>query len=190
MDEIKEAILTLNRGGIVIFPTDTAFGIGCRIDKPAAVKRLFEIRKRPVSQPVPVLVDSFGMAQDYWQSPIPDIVRQLTKQYWPGGLTIIYKCNDTNVSALVCGGGTNIGLRMPDHDIPLTLIRETGVPILGPSANFHGANTPFSFKDIDRELIGLVDFVMPGATKIKISSTVVDCTVAPYKIVRQGAVKL
>jgi len=188
MDKIQEVITILNQGGIVIFPTDTAFGIGCRVDKEDSVKRLFDIRKRPASQAVPVLVNSFSMAEKYWQTPLPDIVRHLAEKYWPGGLTIIYKCIEEEISPLVRGNGKTIGFRMPDHEIPLNFIEKIQVPLLGPSANFHGEKTPFYFKDLDSALIRQVDFILDGECKAKLASTVIDCTQTPFKILRQGTV--
>lgn len=190
MDHLKKAVEVLNDGGIVIFPTDTAFGVGTRLDRTDSIARLFKIRKRPVSQATPVLINSISMAQKYWLSPLPDIVRHLINKYWPGGLTIIYKCQIKSVPPLVRAASLNIGLRMPNHKITLSLIKGVRVPVLGPSANFHGESTPYRFKDLDPEFIKLVDYVIPGECQIKVASTVIDCTVNPYNIIRQGAVKL
>src|SRR3989344_5775452 len=88
-ENIKKAVEVLKRGGIVIFPTDTAFGIGCVIDNAEAVEKLFKIRKRPLTQATPVLVDTVKMAQDFLQ-PIPgEVVDKLIEPYWPGALTIV-----------------------------------------------------------------------------------------------------
>lgn len=189
-DNIKEATKVLKEGGIIIFPTDTAFGIGCRIDRPDSIKRLFRIRKRPPHKATPVLVDSLDMAQKYWYSPLPDIVRHLTAKYWPGGLTIVYKCIVDKVPSLVRGGRSSLGLRMPDHEITLKLIKDVGVPILGPSANFHSETTPYEFKDISKELIHLVDYVLEGVCKVKQVSTVIDCTKKPMKVLRLGTIEV
>lgn len=179
----------LNNGGIIIFPTDTAFAIGCRIDKPDAVDRLFRLRKRPVTQATPVLVDSIDMALAYFTS-ASDVVRRLMKKYWPGGLTIIAPCKKNLIYSPIRGNGTTIGLRMPNHETALGIIKRAGVPILGTSANFHGGSTPYRFEDLDHKLMKLVDFVVPGECTLKQASTVVDCSVDPYKIIRQGAVNL
>lgn len=187
--DLKKAIYTLNNGGIVIYPTDTAYGIGCRIDKPEAVDRLFRIRKRPLTQATPVLVSSTDMALPYFIQPT-DIVRHLMKTYWPGALTIVYYCRQDLIYSPIRGGGKSVGLRMPDHQVALELIHGVGVPILGPSANFHSGETPYSRENLDPALVKLVDFVIPGECKIGNVSTVVDCTVNPYWIIRQGATKL
>ena len=189
MSDINHAIHILKEGGIVIFPTDTAFGIGCRIDNHKSVDRLFQLRKRPSTMAMPVLVASSAMALPYYAHP-GDIVRHLQKTYWPGALTIIDTCNTDRIYSPIRGGGNTIGLRMPDHEIALAVIKGVGVPILGSSANFHGEPTPFRFEDLDPKLVSLVDFVLPGKCKHQVASTVVDCSVSPYNIIRKGAVKL
>ena len=200
--QLQKAIEAARAGGIIIFPTDTAFGIGCRIDNRAAVDRLFKIRRRSVTQAMPVLVSSIDMSLTYLDSP-SDVVRRLMKEYWPGGLTIIAKCKQNIIYSPIRGGGNTVGLRMPNHPAILKIIEEVGVPILGPSANFHGDPTPYSMADLNPELVKLVDCVVParlpapersdggqGECSVRQASTVVDCSVTPYKIIRQGAVKL
>lgn len=186
---IQQAIKILNEGGIIIYPTDTAFGIGCRVDDHAAVDRLFRIRKRPVSQATPVLVSDADMALACFDSP-SYIVRRLMKTHWPGALTIVAPCKKNMIYSPIRGGGQNIGLRMPDHEKALAIIRGVGVPILGPSANFHGDPTPYRMEELNLELTKLVDAVMPGVCSLKQASTVVDCSVNPYKVIRRGAVTL
>jgi len=190
MDKIKEAVKVLNQGGIVIYPTDTAFGIGCRIDNQSSIKKLFEIKRRPKSQAVPVLVSSIGMAKKFLLSPLPDNVRHLMERYWPGALTIVYPCKKNSVPSLVRGSRENLGVRMPNHKTALSLIEDAGVPILGPSANFHGGKTPYKYDQLDKELVRLVDYVIAGKCKMGNVSTVVDCSTAPWKIIRDGAVKI
>lgn len=187
MTNLKQAIKILKQGGIVIFPTDTAFGIGCRIDRDDSVKRLFKIRKRPFSQATPVLVSSIEMAQKYL-SPIRDNVRHLMGKYWPGALTIVYSCRIEKVPSPVRGGDNNLGVRMPNHELTLNLIKAVNTPILGPSANFHGKPTPYRFEDLDPKLVILVDFVVKGECQLGNVSTVLDCSIAPWRVIRRGAV--
>lgn len=190
MINLKQAIKILKEGGIVIYPTDTVYGIGCRMDDTKAVKRLFMIRKRPTVQATPVLVDSIAQAEKYLSPPLPNNVRHLMKRYWPGALTIVYPCITKRIPDLVRGGGKTLGVRMPNHKIALALIKGIGVPLLGPSANFHGVPTPFSFSDLDEKLIKLVDYVIEGQCNFKKASTVIDCSTSPWRIIRQGAVKI
>ncbi len=189
-EDIQQAVKILNQGGIVIFPTDTVFGIGCRIDNEKAIERLFKIRKRPVSQAAPVLVSSLAMAKEYLK-PIPkDVIEKLIKPYWPGQLTIVLPCLVEKIPELVRGGSGNLGVRMPNHKIILDIIKSVGVPILGPSANFHGKKTPYAYQDLDKELIKQVNFVVKGKCPIKQTSTVIDCSISPWKILRKGAIEL
>lgn len=188
MNEINKAKEVLNKGGIIIFPTDTAFGIGCRIDREKSIEELFEIRKRPKEKAVPILVSSVEMAKDYVVD-IPMDVQSLMDKYWPGALTVVLPCKIEKVPELVRGGGSTIGIRMPNHKAILNLIEDLGVPILGPSANFSGDNTPYISQDLNPDLIRQVDFVLDGETSEGIS-TVIDCSMKPWKILRQGVVKL
>lgn len=188
--DINKAVEVLQQGGIIIFPTDTAFGIGCRIDDEKAVDRLFKIRKRSTEKATPVLVDTVKMAQDYLE-PIPqNVIDQLIEPYWPGALTIVLQSRIGKVPSLVRGGGSTLGVRIPNHPIARSIIRNLGIPILGPSANFAGEHTQYSFKDLNPELIKLVDYVVPGECTIKEASTVIDCSITPWKILRQGAIKI
>lgn len=190
MNKIDEAVKVMRDGGIVIFPTDTAFGIGCRMDDEKAIKRLFEIRKRPVSQATPVLFDSVNTVKKYVD--LFDVkVEGLMDRFWPGALTIILRCDASMVPELVRGGGENLGVRVPDHIIPRKIVEGVGVPILGPSANFHGEKTPYKFEELDKQLIKLVDFIVEGKTKGEnLASTVIDCTEEPWRVIRQGNVKI
>lgn len=189
-DQIAKAISILKNGGIVIFPTDTAFGIGCRIDNEQAVKRLFTLRRRPESQAVPVLVNGLDMAKDYFQSVPTEVEDKLIKPHWPGALTIILPAQTEKIPSLVLGGGKTIGMRQPNHETMQSIISGVGVPILGPSANFNTHPTPYSFEELDPTLISLVDFVVEGNCSVKQASTVIDCSVKPWKILRQGGVTL
>jgi L-threonylcarbamoyladenylate synthase len=190
MDAVAKAVHILKNGGIVIFPTDTAFGVGCRIDDEKAVKRLFTLRKRPETKAVPLLVSSLHMAQEYVKEIPQEVIEKLITPYWPGALTIVLKSRIDKVPGLVRGGGETIGLRVPDHLTTLALIDGVGVPILGTSANFAGEQTPYNFESLDTGLKKLVDFVVPGECHQREASTVIDCTKIPWQILRQGRVTI
>ena len=185
-DIVKQAIDVVNKGGVIIYPTDTAFGIGCRMDDRRAVDRLFSLRNRSRTHAVPVLVASVSMALAYLDRFSP-IVRRLMDAHWPGALTIVAICKKAKVYSPIRGDGDTIGVRMPDHAVPLSIIASIGVPILGTSANFHGYPTPYRVSDLDPNLRKLVDLVIPGTCPVGNVSTVVDCSVVPYRVVRQGA---
>lgn len=184
---VKDAAQKLSNGGIVIFPTDTAFGIGCDATSPDAVERLFRIRQRPTNKPTPVLVSSIEMAMEYLAD-VPQSVLELMDEYWPGALTIIARAEVEKMPSHVRGGTETLGVRMPNNDTAREIIRTLNKPILGPSANFHGQPTPYTFDSVDRDLIEQVAGVVQGECRLKRESTVLDTTVSPWRIVRQGAV--
>lgn len=189
-NQIDQAVEVLKGSGIVIFPTDTAIGIGCRIDRENAVKRLFRIRRRPKTKAVPVLFSSVDMVRKYVFK-IPQDVENLMKKYWPGALTIILRCNRVKVPSLVRGGGQTLGVRIPNHKIILRIISSVGVPVLGPSANFSGENPPFKFEDLNPKLVNLVDYVLNTEASLAGNvSTVIDCSTKSWKVIREGAVKI
>jgi len=188
MNDLEQAIKIIKRGGIVIFPTDTAFGIGCSLENEDAIKRIFEIRKRPEEKPMPVLFDSRMRVKEYLL-PINSRIDVLMEKYWPGALTLVLECKTERVPSLIRGGGKTLGIRVPDHELTLGLIRGADVPIVGSSANFSGEKTPFALVEVDKSLIKLVDFVLEGKTRGRRSaSTVIDCTKSPWQIIRQGEV--
>ncbi len=184
---IEEAVNVINKGGIIIFPTDTAFGIGCRMDDTEAVRRLFALRERPLHQPTPILVASLNMAKKYAHFSA-EIESVLLDKYWPGALTVIAS-SITKIDPLLQKNG-GIGLRVPNNKTTLAIIEKVGVGILGPSANYHGKPTPYSFDQLDPDLIKKVDFVVPGECSVKKESTVVSTITEPWTIIRQGAVDI
>ena len=178
-DQIKEAVKILKKGGIVIFPTDTVYGIGCRFDDKDAISRLYKIKKTPESQPFPILV--FDLSQVEKLAVINKTGEELIKKYWPGALTIVLQSK---------GGKNKIGFRMPDSSLIKSIIDGVGEPLIGTSANFHGSRAPRSYGEIDPDFIKLADFVLKGECQLEMESTVVDAIGDVPKILRQGAVKL
>ncbi len=185
----RQAVSILKKGGVVVFPTDTAFGVGVRIDDAKAIERLFKLRKRPKDKAVLVLVSSLKMAREYVE-PFDEDIEKLMKKHWPGGLTIVLKCKKSKVPSLVRAGGDTIGIRIPKNVTTQNLVREIGVPILAPSANFAGDKTPFKYGEIDNEFKKVVDYTMNGRCLLKNQSTIIDVSVKPWRIIREGAVKI
>jgi tRNA threonylcarbamoyl adenosine modification protein (Sua5/YciO/YrdC/YwlC family)/tRNA threonylcarbamoyl adenosine modification protein YjeE len=185
---IKQAVEVLKVGGIVIFPTDTAFGIGCRVDSQASVKKLFELGQRPLTKATPVLFDSIDQVSSYVNEISKDVREDLMGKYWPGALTIVLDAQTKKVNSLVLGGGTTIAARIPGNEVIQSIIKGVGVPIIGTSANFNGKLTPYRYGDLDPRLCELVDYVVPGVCELKKESTVIDCTGKPWKVLRQGAI--
>lgn len=186
---IDKAAEILKNGGIIIFPTDTVFGIGCVIDNKKSIKRLFDLRKRSVDKPLLILASDMDMVLDYLK-PLSSQAKNLAKKYWPGGLTIISKCYEEKIPIEVRAGGDTVGVRIPDNSQTLELIRKVGKPIVAPSANFEGKPSAKTEEDLDSKLLRQVDFLLKGECKMNKESTIVDCSNFRCKIIRKGAVAI
>lgn len=176
-EQISKAVTVLAKGGVIILPTDTVYGLACKWDNFASVARIKRIKSS--YQNFPILVAN--LAQAHAIAKINPHAQSLINIHWPGGLTIIVSDRKTN---------QKIGLRMPASQIALSVIEQLGSPIVGTSANFHGQKPPISESGIDPKLKSIVDFVLEGNCEKGIESTVVDTTVTPAKILRRGAVNL
>jgi L-threonylcarbamoyladenylate synthase len=176
--KIREAASVLKNGGLVGFPTETVYGLGANLLDTAAVKRVYSIKRRPASKPLTVHVADIKTVKKM-AGRIPVKAARLIKKYWPGPLTIILKDKR----------GRKVGFRMPDNKIAFMLIKESGVPVVAPSANISGNKPPASAKEVLRDLDGRIEVVIDGGrTKIGIESTVVDMSGARPRILREGAI--
>lgn len=175
MRDINQAVQILRSGGVVIFPTDTVWGMGVAADNPAAVKKFYRIKRREKDKPTAILVADLAQAEKIGE--FGDRVREVAKKFWPGALTIVVPSR---------AGGT-VGLRVPDHRVIQELCRQAG-GILAGSANFAGGLAPRILEEIDKELIEMVDMVMGGESLGQEASTVIDTTVKPWRVIRQGTV--
>ena len=137
-EEVREGVRVLREGGLVAYPTDTVYGLGCDAFKTSAVDRVYSLKRREKKNPFPLLVSSvseaFGMA-----SLVSDDARLLMDRFWPGGLTIILHASASLPAHLRTSEGT-VAVRVPDHSVALALIRGLGRPLVGTSANISGAN--------------------------------------------------
>lgn len=186
-DVPRRAIETLTQGGVVVYPTDTVYGVGCRIDDDAAVRRLFVLKGRPHTEALPVLLADVAQLDQYARD-VPPAARRLVSRFWPGALTVVLRRSE-RVPSLVAGGGPTVALRVPNHPVPRALVRAVGVPIVGTSANTHGMPSPVTAQLAVYDLGDRVDLVLdggrvPGGRE----STVVDVTSQSPRVVRQGAI--
>lgn len=190
-------IEVIRRGGLVIFPTETLYGLGCMATHEEALRRLFEVKGRAPGQPPPVLVaDNEQLALLVEQ--IPDTAARLLEAHWPGALTLVLPAR-RDLSPLLTGvsqtqGIRTVGVRRSAHPVAQALCAEAGAPIVATSANRSGATgpaaTPHALEDIPLALRQQVDVVIDSGTVSGQPSTVVDCTCDPPRVLRQGALKL
>jgi L-threonylcarbamoyladenylate synthase len=186
---LDRAAVIIKSGGTVAFPTETVYGLGADGLNPVAVLKIFEAKKRPPGNPLSLLVHSREDVERVSRN-IPESAFRLMDAFWPGPLTIILEKNDI-VPEITSGRLKSIGVRMPDHRIPLELIKRAGTPLAAPSANLSGKPSPSLAAHVISDLTGRIDAILDGGeAAIGLESTVIDMTVEPPIVLRPGAVSL
>jgi L-threonylcarbamoyladenylate synthase len=190
-EQIASAASLLKAGGTVAFPTETVYGLGADISNSAAVRRIFEIKKRPEDHP---LIVHFGDASQLyrWARVIPDSALALAERFWPGPLTLILP-RTRQVPGYVTGGQETVGLRVPDHPVALALLAELGVDraLAAPSANRFGHVSPTTAVHVRQELGGAVDMILDGGPcRIGLESTIVGFEGPIPIVLRPGGVPI
>lgn len=185
--DIARAAETLQRGGLVAFPTETVYGLGAHADNPAALARLYAVKGRPGHHPVIVHVSAAAQLAE-WAADVPDAARRLGDALWPGPLTVVVR-RAARVADAVTGGGDTVGVRVPDQPVALALLRAFGGGIAAPSANRFGQVSPTTADDVRADLGDDVDLVLDdGPCTVGVESTIVDCTGDELVILRPGGV--
>ena len=185
--KLQEPANIIKKGGIVIFPTETVYGIGANGFNENAIKKVYEVKKRPLSNPISLLVNSIDMINEVAKD-ITEEEYNLIKRFFPGPLTIILKKKDIIPDVLTANSDT-VGIRMPANEIALKLIEYAGVPIATPSANISGKPSGTDITDIMKDFEGKVDYVIDdGPSKIGLASTIVRVIDNVPHILRQGSI--
>lgn len=188
-EEIKRAAEIIKAGGTVAFPTETVYGLGANALDGEAVAKIFYAKGRPADNPLIVHISSRRMLNIVAKD-IPVLAFKLMGAFWPGALTIILKRNE-GVPDITTGGLDTVAVRMPDHDIALSLIREAGVPIAAPSANISGMPSPTKAEHVIKDMEGMIDAVIAGdECRLGVESTVIDLTVTPPALLRPGGLNI
>ena len=156
-EEIKEALNTLRHGGIILYPTDTIWGLGCDPTNEIAVNRIFKIKSRGENKSLIILVDGLNMIERYVED-IPEIVYELA-DVSDSPLTIIYP-KGKNLAEGVCSDDGSVAIRICHDDFCCELISRFRKPIVSTSANLSGSPTPENFGEIEKSLIEKVDYVV------------------------------
>ena len=184
---IAEAAATIRTGGLVIYPTETVYGLGADACSDEAVAKVFAAKERPLEDPVPVAVNSFELAQRIAElTPIAELA---FKKFLPGPLTVVVKAKPKKISKLVTAGTENIGIRIPDHPVVLKLIEFVGGPITATSANLSGESAPIAIREALKQLGKRVDVALDsGKCKLGTPSTVVDLSSGPPRVLREGPI--
>ena len=172
---IKIAAEALREGKLVVFPTETVYGIAADRDNPEAIKKLREVKNRPEGKPFTVHIHSIKQLEKFGCEPAGKI-KAFLKKSWPGPLTAVLKTKN----------GERIGFRIPDNKIALKLLKYAEVSVVAPSANISGEKAPISIEEIPKGIKDKAAFILDGGkTKLKVSSTVIDFTEAKPRVLRK-----
>ena len=185
--ELNKASSIIRSGGVVAFPTESFYGLGVSAWDGEAIQRLFTVKKREEDQPLLLLIPTKSLLTHYVIR-VPDMANQIMEEFWPGGLTLIFEANPDLPYLLTAGTG-KIGLRLSIHPVATALAQAVGFPITGTSANISGQAACSSAEAVRHSLGKGVDFILDGGeTKGGKGSTVLDITVDPPMILREGMV--
>ncbi|HCZ06524.1 MAG: L-threonylcarbamoyladenylate synthase [Thermotogota bacterium] len=188
--ELQEAAEVIRRGGIVVFPTETVYGLGANAFDENAVRRIFEAKGRPVDNPLIVHIASLSQLDQVVSqiTPNEEIFERLYTKLWPGPATFIMPRNK-KVPPIVSGGLDTVGVRMPAHPLAMKLIELAEVPVAAPSANLSGRPSPTDEHHVLEDMDGRADvIVLAGRTPLGVESTVIDLTVFPPRLLRPGPI--
>ncbi len=187
--ELDEAVTALRNGELVAFPTETVYGLGANARDPAALRRIFEAKGRPVSHPLILHLDSERFLPR-WAMEIPESAYKLAEQFWPGPLTLILRSN-ADVSELLTGGQDTIAIRVPSHPMAQQLLTAFGGGLAAPSANRFGRLSPTRPEHVREELGDAVRLILDGGeSTIGLESTIVSLVEAQPRLLRPGNVRL
>lgn len=185
---LQEIVDVLNHDGLIIFPTDTVYGIACNAFSESAIRKLYLAKNRSFDNPIGVLTDSINKI-NLVVDKINDVEKELMERYFPGNLTIIFDKNAT-VSDLLTANKSTIGVRIPDHKIALEILASYPYPLATTSVNLAGSKEGTSLDDFLDTFRDKVDIIIDGGKTTNVPSTIVRVDNEKINILRKGSLGL
>ncbi|MFX1319066.1 MAG: L-threonylcarbamoyladenylate synthase [Promethearchaeota archaeon] len=183
---IQEVAARIKKGQIIVLPTDTAYGLTGNPSEAIVVQRILDVKQRTDKLGMPLLAASLVQVRKLVR--LPPLAERIAMQFWPGALTIIAPSHH-EYPAGILGPQNSLAVRVPNHPVTLAIIQATGYPIIGTSANTSNKPSPRTAEAAAAYLGGLVDFILDaGPTQHSKDSTIINCTVDPPQLVREGVV--
>lgn len=185
-EQIKQAVSVLKNGGVIVFPTDTVYGLGAGIKSPLAIKRIFSIKNRPLEKALPLLAADLTQLQELFGM-LPEVAKGLAEKYMPGALTLVLPAPEY-LPPEVTSNGT-VAVRVSAHPMTAAIIRGLGYPITGTSANLSGQPSALTAEEASRQVGQKVDFILDGGRCTGgTESTIVDVSGKFFRLIREGAI--
>lgn len=183
LDVCREAI---ERGGLIVFPTDTVYGLGCNAFHMAAIKKIYELKGRSYTKALPILLGDVSQLPLVASEIVPQ-VSVLTEEYWPGALTLVFKT--APLAMVATRGRSTVAIRVPDHKLAQQILTCVHVPLATTSVNTSGEPSITKGTEAVKLFDGRVDVIVDGgACDWRKESSVVDATHFPFTILRQGVI--
>ena len=184
---LEEAAAIIQQGGVIAFPTRCLYGLGTDAFNPEAVERIVQIKQRSEENPILVLIDSRKRLNSLVKH-VPRVADAIMDAFWPGRVTLVFEARDSLPDPLTARTG-KIGVRLPGHPVASALAKHVQRPLTGTSANISGQPGCFRAQDLDPAIANQLGLILDAGTLIGgVGSTVVDVTVTPPQILREGAV--
>ncbi len=184
LEGIKKAVEIINQGGIIIFPTDTVYGIGCNPYNKKSVEKIYDIKSRNISKPFPILAYSKEIAEKI--AFFDEYSKKIVEQFWPGPLTIILKLTDENLKKSL-NVVDKIAIRVPNHKCTLDLLKKCNF-LVGTSANISGQLSSTNPDECLKNIQNYDIFVDGGIITSKAESTIIEIENEKIKIIRKGSI--
>jgi L-threonylcarbamoyladenylate synthase len=186
-DTLKKIIEFITTGKTIAFPTETFYALGVSAYNEEAIKKVFAIKGRDYTNPLPIIIEDETMLKEV-ASEIPATATSLMREFWPGGLTLIFKTSK-KIPPLLTAHTDTIAVRISSHPLARMLVAGVGCPITATSANPSGQKSCSSATDVAKSIGNAVDLIVDGGkTEGLLPSTIVDLTSTPPKIVREGII--
>lgn len=187
-EKVEELAKALKKGELVVFPTDTVYGIGTNAYDGEACERIYEVKERPKYKPLIVLISDISMLDEMvWK--ISPVEKKLMDAFWPGSLTIKFKKKEGSLPDIISAGDEYVRVRLLNEGVVSQIIRNAGVPVVAPSANLSGSLTGTKIENIIRELGNKVDYILDfGDIESDTVSTIVEVIDEEIDVIREGKI--
>ncbi|HHN64174.1 MAG TPA: threonylcarbamoyl-AMP synthase [Nitrospirae bacterium] len=185
---VRKAVECILAGGVVAFPTETFYGLGVHFNNEDAIRRLYDLKKRPFEKAIPLIIGHLSFIRMLSQE-IPEEAERLMAKYWPGPLTIVLKARE-GLSPLLTAGTGKVAVRIPGESIALEIARITPVPVTATSANPSGAKPATDAQEVLKYFGDSIDLIVDGGTTSGVApSTIVEIVNGQPRILRKGVIE-
>lgn len=183
-----DAIVAVESGELVIFPTDTVYGVGCNPYSDEALELLFSLKQRSKDKGIPLLVNTIKTAKTLGE--ISNYCEELLEQYWPGALTVVVQRKEESTLSKKLSTDSTIALRMPHNSALLELITKVGGALAASSANISGEQPLLTYDEIYADFYNKVSVIIRGSVQSGMPSTIINCTGSAPVLIRRGSISI